>query len=163
MSGIGGNEPAGYNYEAADALKAKADNLQGKLHGQQGSRSSAVWTAMREFRGHYSEIFDSNADLATDGRNLIAERLGELSTAVMELKAAAEAEDQRRADARAWEERRREENLLYGAAHEVRSFFGFGDDPNQILASWFRRSSATVPSALRPSPTVRLTNQPNTA
>lgn len=131
MSGIGGNEPTGYNYAAADTLKAKASNLQGKLYGQQGSRSSAVWYAMREFRGYYSEVFDRNAEVASDGRREVANALGQLAGWVVELKEAAEAEDQRREEARAWAERQRQRdnNLLVGAWHEVTTWFGGGDDP----------------------------------
>ncbi|OAV62403.1 DUF6531 domain-containing protein [Enteractinococcus helveticum] len=131
MSGIGGNEPTGYNYAAADTLKAKASNLQGKLYGQQGPRSSAVWTAMQEFRGYYSEVFDRNAEVASDGRREVANALGQLAGWVVELKEAAEAEDQRREEARAWAERQRqrEDNLLVGAWHEVTTWFGGGDDP----------------------------------
>src|SRR5690606_9947732 len=126
MSGIGGNEPTGYNYAAADTLKAKADNLQGQLYGQQGSRSAAVWKAMREFRGYYSEVFDRNAEVASGGRRELANALGQLSGWVLELKEAARAEDRRRADARAWAERQRqrEENWFVGAWHEVGTWFG---------------------------------------
>src|SRR5699024_7853405 len=98
----------------------------GKLYTQKGSRSSAVWYAMREFRGHYSEIFDRNAEVASDGRREVANALGKLAECVVELKEAAEAEDQRREDARAWAERqrRREDNLLVGALHDFTSLFG---------------------------------------
>lgn len=131
MSGIGGNEPTGYSYQSADSLKTKADTLQSKLYGQQGSRSSAVWTAMQEFRGYYSEVFDRNAEIANDGRREAANALGEISRWVVELREAAEAEDQRREEARAWEERQRarESNALRAGWHDFTSAIGVGDDP----------------------------------
>src|SRR5699024_10759109 len=102
-----------------------------KLVGQDGSRSSAVWTAMQDFRGYYSEVFDSNAETANNGRRAIANALGDVSRWVVELRDAAEAEDQRRAEARAWEERQRERenSWLRGGLHDLQGVFGLGDDP----------------------------------
>lgn len=131
MSGIGGNEPTRYNYAAADNLKSQAEDLASALDGQAGSRSRLVSAAMGEFRGYYSEVFSRNADVARRSRSELASSLRTLAGYVTELKQAAEQEDQRREDAKAWEERqrRREESLIEGAKHEVASWFGGGDDP----------------------------------
>lgn len=131
MSGIGGNEPTRYNYAAADTLKSNAETLASQLDGQRGSRSSLVTQAMADFRGYYSEVFDNNADVASRSSQQLASSLRSMAGFVTELKEAAEAEDQRREEARAWEERQREreENWFKAAGHEVTTWFGGGDDP----------------------------------
>lgn len=131
MSGIGGNEPTQYNYAAADTLKRNAETLASRLEGQNGSRSSLVSEALAEFRGYYSEVFESNADVASRSSEQLASSLRSMAGFVTELKEAAEAEDQRREEARAWEERQRqrEESLWTGFKHEVSTWFGGDDDP----------------------------------
>lgn len=158
MSGIGGNEPTGYNYGVADRLKSAASTLQSKLYGQAGSRSSVVRLAMQEFSGYYSEVFERNGEVASEGRREIADALVDLSRFVGELKEAAQQEDQRREDARAWEQRQREreDNFFKGATHEVGSWFGLSDDPkppDPEPAPELVTSSVTVSGREIPAPT----------
>ena len=130
MSGIGGNDPTGYNYAAADTLKQRAETLASELDGQSGSRSGLVNQAMEEFRGYYSEVFQSNADLASESRGELATSLRSLAGFVTELKEAAQAEDDRREAARAWEQRQREreDDWFKGAIHEVGTFLRLTED-----------------------------------
>ena len=130
MSGIGGNEPTGYNYTVADTLKQRTESLATLLDGQASSRSSLVSKAMEEFRGYFSEVFENNADIASQSRQQLASSLRSLAGFVQELRDAAEAEDQRREAARAWEERQRqrEEDWFTGTIHEIGTFLRLVED-----------------------------------
>lgn len=148
MSGIGGNDPTGYNYAAADTLKQRAEELANKLENQAGSRGRLVSQAKREFRGYYSEVFQSNAELGSQSRQELVSSLRSLAGFVTELKEAARAEDERREAARAWEERQREreESFWKGATHEVGTWLGLVDeDP---------------PPSMTPEPAPQLTADP---
>jgi len=130
MSGIGGNEPTGYNYAVADTLKQCAESLASHLESQVGSRSRLVNKAMDEFRGYFSEVFENNAGIAARSRAELAGSLRSLAGFVLELKQAAVAEDQRREQARAWAERQRqrEEDWFTGAIHEIGTFLRLVED-----------------------------------
>ncbi|WP_186377221.1 DUF6531 domain-containing protein [Curtobacterium pusillum] len=131
MAKIHGNDPTGYSYASADALKAASRALAASIGEQTASRASAVTTAKREFRGYFAEAFSNNADVASRSAGKLADALRSLVGFVGELRDAAEQEDQRRADAKAWEARKREreQNFFVGAAHEVSTWFGAEDDP----------------------------------
>ena len=130
MSGIGGNEPTGYNYTAADTLKQRAESLSSLLETQASSRANLVSRAMDEFRGYFSEVFENNATIAARSRGELAGSLRSLAGFVQELCEAAAAEDQRREAARAWAERQRqrEEDWFTGAIHEIGTFLRLVED-----------------------------------
>src|SRR5690625_993467 len=159
MSGIGGNDPTGYNYDAADTLKQRIDSLASQLDGQAGSRARLVTRALDEFRGYYSEVFQSNAEAASTSREELVSSLRSLSGYVTELKEAAQAEDDRREAARAWEQRQREreESFWKGAAHEVGTFLKLVEDdppPNDAEPAPHLSSDAvTVKVREVPAPT----------
>lgn len=131
MAKIHGNDPTGYSYSAADALKSASTTLASSIGGQSGSRSSSVTTASAEFRGYFSEVFADNADIGARSATKLVESLQSLSGFVQQLRDAAKDEDDRRKQAKAWDARKREreENLLVAAGHEVSTWFGGGDDP----------------------------------
>ncbi|GAA3590321.1 hypothetical protein GCM10022198_12770 [Klugiella xanthotipulae] len=131
MAKIGGNDPTQYSYSAADSLKLIAENAARAVENQLGSRSSYVQTAQREFRGFFAQVFTENSSVASQSAAALVDALRTVAGFVAELRNAAKEEDQRRAEARAWEERqrRREEDFWAGAAHEVASWFGAEDDP----------------------------------
>jgi len=131
MAKIHGNDPTGYSYASADALRAAARALASSIGEQTASRATSVTTAKREFRGFFAQVFSNNADIASRSAGKLADALRSLVGFVGELRDAAEQEDQRRADAKAWEARKREreENFFVGAAHEVSTWFGAEDDP----------------------------------
>lgn len=131
MGKIHGNDPTGYSYGDADALKSAATGLANAISGQSGSRASYVTTASREFRGYFSQVFADNADVASRGASELVGALQSLSGFVEQLREAAKHEDDRRAKAKAWAARKkeREDNVLVAAAHEVGTWFGADDDP----------------------------------
>lgn len=131
MAKVHGNDPTGYSYGDADALKTAARNLASAIEGQTASRSAAVTNAEREFRGYFSQVFADNAGIASRSASKLSDALSSLVGFVDELREAAKQEDRRRADAKAWEARKREreENFFVGAAHEVSTWFGAEDDP----------------------------------
>ena len=142
---IHGNDPTGYDYDAADQLKANSRGLAIAIEDQSDSRSEARSGASTDFSGYFADVFDANADLASEGAVKLASALRSLAVAVGKLEEAARQEDARRQDARAWAERQqyREDHLLADAWNEVGSFIegvgsrlgeigshlGWGDDP----------------------------------
>lgn len=130
MAKVRGNDPTGYSYGDADALKDAARSLASAIDGQTATRAVAVSNAGREFRGYFSQVFVDNAGIASRSASKLSDALTSLVGFVEELREAAKQEDRRRADAQAWEARKREreENWLLGAGHDVATFFG-GDDP----------------------------------
>ncbi|KTR42106.1 hypothetical protein NS263_02705 [Curtobacterium oceanosedimentum] len=118
MAKVRGNDPTGYSYGDADALKTAARNLASAIDGQTATRSAAVTNAEREFRGYFSQVFADNAGIASRSASKLSDALSSLVGFVDELREAAKQEDRRRADAKAWEawKREREENFFVGAA-----------------------------------------------
>ncbi|RLP06725.1 hypothetical protein, partial [Propionibacterium australiense] len=57
---------------AADGLKSAATVLSGTLKDQGASRSGWASTALTEFRGHYADVFESNAKAASTDCTSIA-------------------------------------------------------------------------------------------
>jgi uncharacterized protein YukE len=131
MGKIHGNDPTGYSYGDADALKSAATGLASAISGQTGTRASYVTTASREFRGYFSQVFVDNADVASRSASELVNALQSLSGFVEQLREAAKQEDDRRAKAKAWEARKkeREDNLFVAATHEVGTWFGADDNP----------------------------------
>ncbi|MCM3505173.1 hypothetical protein M3666_08615 [Curtobacterium sp. ODYSSEY 48 V2] len=156
MAKVHGNDPTGYSYGDADALKTAARNLASAINGQTATRAAAVTSAGREFRGYFSQVFADNAGIASRSASKLSDALSSLVGFVDELREAAKQEDRRRADAKAWEARKREreENFFVGAAHEVSTWFGAEDDPKppepepepQLQADAVSVRSRTIPA-----------------
>ena len=98
------------------------------IEGGAGSRASAVSAGSKDFRGHFSDVFGSNAGVArTDAEELVL-RLRELAKYAGELKDRAAAEQKRRVIARNWTEERDDRNLLEQGVDWVEGWFSGEDD-----------------------------------
>ena len=112
MADLHGNEPVEFDDATADALIHALNGSAESIDGQGGSRRSYVTTASQEFRGHFSDLFASNADKADNDGGTIADNLRTVAHWVQQMKEAAERENARRKKARDWYEE-----------HEDRNFF----------------------------------------
>ena len=106
------DEPVAFDDAAADTLKSAAAVLSGTLTGQAASRTSWASTASTDFEGHYADVFDTNAKTASTDCTNIASALDDLATEVQTLKEAAQAERERRRQAREWADRQDKENIF---------------------------------------------------
>ena len=102
-------EPVAFDDGVADALRSAAAVLSGTLTGQAGSRSSWASTASADFEGHYADVFDTNAKTASTDCTNIASALDALAADVQTLKDAAQAERERRKQAKEWADRQKNE------------------------------------------------------
>ncbi|SYZ32518.1 Hypothetical protein PROPAUS_0399, partial [Propionibacterium australiense] len=103
------DEPVPFDDGAADTLKSAATALSGTLKDQTTSRSGWASTALAEFRGHYADVFESNAKAASTDCTSIASALDDLAAEVEALKEAAAAERERRRKAKEWADRQEKE------------------------------------------------------
>ena len=82
------------------------------IDGQSGERWGYVYKGLQDFKGHFSELFQTNASTgARDGFELSG-RLREVATGVDRLSEEARKEQQRREVARAWKKRQDERSEL---------------------------------------------------
>ncbi|PZF59610.1 hypothetical protein DEJ23_00785 [Curtobacterium sp. MCSS17_008] len=96
MAKVHGNDPTGYSYGDADALKSAAQSLASAIDGQTATRSAAASNAGREFRGYFSQVFADNAGIASRSAGKLSDALSSLVGFVDELREAAKQEDRRR-------------------------------------------------------------------
>ena len=106
------DEPVAFDDATADTLKSAASTLSGALTGQAASRTSWATTASTDFEGHYADVFDANARTASTDCTNIASALDDLVAEVQALKEAAQAERERRRQAKEWADRQDRENIL---------------------------------------------------
>lgn len=106
------DEDVPFNNTVADNLIEAFDGAASDIEGQTSSRSTHVKTAMGVFRGHFSELFSSNASVASADATELADRLREVATGARTLKEEARKEQQRRTTAREWKQRRDDRNAL---------------------------------------------------
>ena len=106
------DEEVPFDDTTADALMSAAAVLSGTLTGQAGSRSSWATTASADFEGHYADVFDANAKTASTDCTNIASALDDLAAEVQALKEAAQAERERRRQAKEWADRQDRENIV---------------------------------------------------
>ncbi|WP_028706505.1 DUF6531 domain-containing protein [Propionibacterium acidifaciens] len=106
------DEPVAFDDAAADTLKSAAAVLSGTLTGQAASRTSWASTASTDFEGHYADVFDTNAKTASTDCTNIASALDDLAAEVQALKEAAQAERERRRQAKEWADRQDRENIV---------------------------------------------------
>ncbi|WP_432477897.1 DUF6531 domain-containing protein [Nocardioides sp. GXQ0305] len=118
-------EDVRFDYGAADRLASLCDSAAGVIDGQAGSRASWKNTALTEFRGHFSQLFRSNASVAAADAAELADRLREVAGFTRRLKEEAEKEQERRETARQWKQEQDDRNLWDKGVDAV---FG-GDDP----------------------------------
>lgn len=110
---------------AADALASLCGASASLIESQSGSRTSWKNTALEEFRGHFSQLFRTNASVAAADAAELANRLREVVTGVRRLQGEAHKEQQRRETARQWKQEQDDRNALEKGWDSV---FG-GDDP----------------------------------
>ncbi|SYZ34124.1 Hypothetical protein PROPAUS_2126, partial [Propionibacterium australiense] len=103
------DEPVPFDDATADGVKSAATVLSGTLKDQGASRSGWATTALTEFRGHYADVFESNAKAASTDCTSIASALDDLAAEVEALKQAAAAERERRRKAKEWADRQEKE------------------------------------------------------
>ena len=138
------DEPVAFDDAAADTLKSAAAVLSGTLTGQAASRTSWATTASADFEGHYADVFDTNAKTASTDCTNIASALDDLATEVQALKDAAQAERERRKQAREWADRQDKENIVKKGWDWVSN----GDKPPQDPPRYHSHS----PTRSRPHP-----------
>ena len=102
------DEPVAFDDATADTLKSAATTLSG----QAASRTSWASAASADFEGHYADVFDANARAASTDCTNIASALDDLAAEVQKLKEAAQAERERRRQAKEWADRQDRENIL---------------------------------------------------
>ncbi len=119
------DEDVPFDFGAADALIASADAAAGDVEGQAGSRNVFVTVALTEFKGHFSDLFRTNAATARADATELGERLREIASGARTLKEEARKEQQRRETARQWKAEQDDRNLWDKG---VDSVFG-GDAP----------------------------------
>ncbi len=97
---------------AADTLITDCRTAATAIDGQAGERSSWVTTAMTDFKGRFSELFQANAATAAGDATELANRLREVATGAERLKEEARKEQQRREKARAWKKEHDDRNVF---------------------------------------------------
>ncbi|QWC84613.1 hypothetical protein KLP28_13715 [Nocardioidaceae bacterium] len=127
--GWGGNEhDVPFDFEAADALIATCNSVAGDVEDHAQRWASSVTTACVEFRGAFARLFQSNATTARGDADQLAAALRDMAGKAQGLRGKAEAEQQRREEARAWY--REKESLsgdLKGLAHNATFGLAFSD------------------------------------
>ncbi len=106
-----------FDFADATALRTACTSVAQTIGGQQGSRRAWAGTALTDFRGHFAELFATNADTADLDAGEVVAALQATATAVAHLAEDAQAEQDRRNEARAWK-----------AQHDNRGFGGWLDD-----------------------------------
>ncbi|MFC7623801.1 DUF6531 domain-containing protein [Microlunatus sp. GCM10028923] len=109
----------------ADDLIAAFDNAATAVDDQASSRASYVTTGSNDFKGHFSELFTSNAAVASADATELASRLREVATAARNLKEEARKEQERRKTAREWKQRQDDRNVF----EEFGDWVTGGEDP----------------------------------
>ena len=138
------DEPVAFDDATADTLKSAASTLSGTLTGQAGSRAGWASAASADFEGHYADVFDANARTASTDCTNIASALDDLAAEVQKLKEAAQAERERRRQAKEWADRQDKENILKRGWDWVTN----GDKPPRARPRYHCRS----PTSRRPHP-----------
>lgn len=106
------DEDVKFDAAAADALIATVTAAASLVEGQAGSRASWITTGSKDFKGHFADLFKTNAATArADSTELVA-RLREVATGARRLKEEASKEQKRRETARQWKQDRDDRNIL---------------------------------------------------
>lgn len=110
LQGIEENVP--FDHGAADRLIAACRATAGVIDEQRGPRSSWTSTAMTQFRGRFSRLFQANCDVERGDATELRGRLLELAAGAERLQAEARKEQQRRDTARAWKRDQDQRNVF---------------------------------------------------
>ncbi|NII40584.1 RHS repeat-associated protein [Curtobacterium flaccumfaciens] len=112
-----------FTYSTASDLRSKLEAEADRLDGQAGSRASYVSTGQRDFAGHFSELFATNATTASQDASKLAQALRTVAGYVSTMITAAHDEDARRKENNEWVRRHNDKDF----GDEVHDFF-FGED-----------------------------------
>jgi RHS repeat-associated protein len=124
LTGIGENVP--FNFSSANSLISLCRSAASAIDGQSSSRSRWAASGLADFRGHFADLFGSNASIQEGDAALLSARLREVAHGAEQLRDDAHKEQRRREIAREWKRRRDQRNLL-DQAHDF--FFGDEDPP----------------------------------
>ncbi len=105
------DEDVRFDHGAAERLISLCNAAAGVIDGQTGSRASWVATAQRDFEGHFSRLFTSNARIAAADAHEVAAKLRDVARFTSTLAEEARSEQARRDKAREWQRERDERNL----------------------------------------------------
>lgn len=101
-----------FDFGVASTVATAFDNAATVVDGQAGSRSSWVSTGLTDFKGHFAEVFGTNAAVAAGDATELSSRLGEVAAGARKLAEEARKEQQRRETARAWKKEHEDRNLF---------------------------------------------------
>ena len=118
-------EDVPFDFGVASTLATACDNAATAVDGQAGSRASWVTTGLTDFKGHFSELFRTNASVAAGDATELSSRLREVATGVRQLAEEARKEQQRRETARAWKKEHDDRNGF----QKFGDWLTGGDDP----------------------------------
>ncbi|NUU31146.1 DUF6531 domain-containing protein [Arthrobacter sp. C9C5] len=111
----------------ADSVRAGFESAASRLEEHSGSRASFVASAKEDFKGHFSEVFETNAATARSDADALAAALRTVAGYVGQMIGAAHEEDARRRKNNEWVRRHNDRNLLEQAGDWI---FGEGERPN---------------------------------
>ncbi|GAA3619405.1 DUF6531 domain-containing protein [Microlunatus ginsengisoli] len=105
-------EDVPFDFGVATVFATACDNAASAVDGQAGSRATWVSTGLTDFKGHFSELFRTNAATAAGDATELSARLREVATGVRKLAEEARKEQQRRETARAWKKEHDDRNIF---------------------------------------------------
>ncbi|PPI48668.1 type IV secretion protein Rhs [Rathayibacter toxicus] len=112
-------EDVPFDNGTAEKLIAEFNAAAATLEGQGVSRSTAVTSALTEFRGRFAELFQSNARIAAQDSTELTERLRQVATAAGRLREEAQKEQERRRIAREWKHKHDNKNFFEKAGEAL--------------------------------------------
>ncbi|XTR53030.1 DUF6531 domain-containing protein [Pseudarthrobacter sp. So.54] len=132
-------------------MKSAFELAASKLEEQAGSRATFVSSAKEDFKGHFSEVFASNAATAGKDAEALATALRTVAGYVGQMVEAGHEEDTRRAKNNEWVREHNDRNAFEKGWDSV---FGEGDRPNAApgKAPTFEPAAPTVGSRETPPP-----------
>ena len=110
LQGISEDVP--FDFEAAETLATACDNAATLIDTQSASRKTWVATAMGDFKGYFSHLFQNNATTASGDATELANALRATARGARKLATDARAEQKRREDARKWKEHHDHRNIF---------------------------------------------------
>lgn len=150
MSDLGAiDEDVPFDFGAADSLISLCTSASSLINTQQASRARWVHAASTDFRGYFSDLFGSNATVASGDAQLLAQRLSEVASGVRQLRDEASKEQKRRQTARAWKHHLETRNL-WDYVHDW--VVGEGAPPVGPPASQVHIQVAPAPARPRQTP-----------
>ena len=120
----GGLPDVKINESAADSLVEWCTDTAKKLRSQCTTRRSGTTTALQDFKGRFSQLFERNQGIANEDADNIATALDDVARQVTYLKGLVPDENRRRREAREWKKRHDEDK-----AHLTFSDLGGDEDP----------------------------------